>query len=196
MSNTQTTEPAKLRAFEITFRGRQVGAIGAAHEITTSRFAHSPAEAIQLCYEPLPVAYEHVTGVEVREVPSPFGWEGLYNHVTNTRESLEQFTHWVRMMTSEMSRIARRVAKEGKDWHDDPGASEHPLYHAPTDQVYPPAVQIVAIAELVTYLLRETPAGLPICDRLSLPDDKPFASAYPLASYTPKGERKGEKGGA
>lgn len=186
MSTSNTPTPAP-KAFEITFTGRKVGAIGKTYEITASRFAQTPEEAIRLLYEPMPEAYEHIMHPEVREVPSPFGWQQLYNHVTNTRESLDQFSHWARMMTSEMSRVARRCAKEAKDWHDDPEAPEHALYHAPADQVFPAEQQLIAIAEVMTYLLRETPAGLRVYDRLNLPDDPPFRPAPVVVS---------EKGGS
>ena len=187
---TQTTEqPIALRAYSIWFTGRRVGAIGAMEEISTTRFAHSPEEALRLCYEPMPIAFEHISQPKVKEIPSPFGWESLVNHITHERETLESFTHWLNMMKSEMARVARRVSKANKEWHDDPEGEDHPLFQAETEAKFPPHVQLIALAELMSYLLSNTPAGLTVFDRLRLPDDVEFKGGE---IWTPE---SGEKGG-
>ena len=59
------TGEKSLPVYELTFTGRPVGAIGAFHRITATREARSIADATRQLYEPLPVAFEHITGVEV-----------------------------------------------------------------------------------------------------------------------------------
>ncbi len=77
----------------------------------------------------------------------------------------------------EDKRAAERATKGNATWHDDPDGGDHALYHAPADQQFPAEQRLIAIAELVSYILTETPAGLRVCDRLRLPDDPPFAPA-------------------
>ena len=59
------TGKGSLSAYELSFAGRPVGAIGAFHQIKAIRWARSVEDATRLLYEPLPVAFEHITGVEV-----------------------------------------------------------------------------------------------------------------------------------
>jgi hypothetical protein len=157
-----------MKAYEIEFTGRKVGAIGKFYKIRTSRFANSPEEAIRLLYEPLPQAYEHITGAVAKETRSPFCAEGLVRWVLNDRETLESFTRWAKMATSEIARVARKCAKENREWHDDPESENHPLYHAETEQQYPPEMQVEAVAEVLLYILRNTPAGLNVASGLQL----------------------------
>lgn len=157
-----------MKAYEIRFTGCRYGAISQHHQIDATRFANSPDEAIQLLYKPLPIAFEHISQPDVREIPSPFCAQGLFNLSQNDRATHESFAHWVNMMVSEMSRVARRSAKANADWHDDPDGADHGLYHAPVDQQYPSEMQLEAVAEVVLYFLRERPAGLNICGRLTL----------------------------
>jgi hypothetical protein len=54
-----------LAVYELSFIGRPVGAIGAFHRITATREARSLRDATRQLYEALPVAFEHITGVEL-----------------------------------------------------------------------------------------------------------------------------------
>ena len=57
--------PNTYHAYELSFTGRPVGAIGAVYSNKSVRWARSLADATRLLYEPLPVAFEHITGVQV-----------------------------------------------------------------------------------------------------------------------------------
>jgi hypothetical protein len=169
MTTTKDNETApKLRAYEIRFTGRKVGAIGICYEITASRFAVSPDEAVRLLYEPMPAAFEHITNAEAKQVESPFGADGLVLFMRNDRGFSEEFAHLASLATSYVSRAARRCAKTNADWHDDPEDAAHGFFHAPVEAQYPAGEQLVAAAEMLLYFLRETPAGLEICDELQL----------------------------
>jgi len=71
-----------------------------------------------------------------------------------------------------VARAARQAAKANAEWHDDPESPDHWLFHTDADLQFPPEVQIKAAAELILYRLRETPAGLNICDELQLREPK------------------------
>lgn len=162
-----------LKAYSIHFTGRRVGAIGAFHKVEASRFANSPEEAVRLLYEPLPIAFEHIMHPDVKEEKSPFDAEGLRLAIVGDSKRHEEFAHYVAAMTAAMSRTARECAKANAEWHDDEEGEDHGLYHAPVDAQYPAEVQVEAIAEVVLYLLRATPAGLNICDKLTLAEPTP-----------------------
>lgn len=59
------TGEKSLPVYVLAFTGRPVGAIGAFHRITATREARSTEDATRQLHEPLPVAFEHISGVEV-----------------------------------------------------------------------------------------------------------------------------------
>lgn len=97
-----------------------------------------------------------------------FSADNLVLYVQNDSELHGSFSLLVNLMTVMMTRAARQLAKANAEWHDDPEADDHALFHAPFDVQFPPEEQLKAIAEIVLCRLRETPAGLKISDELQL----------------------------
>jgi hypothetical protein len=180
MKTQQGQVPARLRAYSIRFHGRRAGAIGICHEIEASRFAHSAEEAIRLLYEPIPVAFEHITAAVARAVDSPFDASGLVLVAQNDRDTHERICSLVALLQNHVARLAAKQREANRQWHDDAEAWDHGLYHAGTAEQYPAEVQIEAVAELVLARLRETPEALAgasdLFDRLALRGTKEVAS--------------------
>lgn len=146
----------KTKCYAITFTGRHIGAIGIFEQFHTLRFATSPEDAINQLYE----NYEHIHQPTVKEWESPFNSESLELMIRNDPTLLEEVAHHVRQLQRAVARAAGKHAKANAEWHDDPDAEDHALFHAPVDQQFPPEVQLQAVAELVLYRLRETPEAL------------------------------------
>ena len=180
MKNQTEQVPARLRAYSIRFNGRKAGAIGIFHDIEASRFAHSPEEAIRLLYEPIPVAFEHITQAEARPVESPFDASALVLAIQNDRDSHERVCSLVNLLCNLVARMAAKSRENNRQWHDDSEAWDHGLYHSGTAEQFPADVQIEAVAELVLARLRETPEALAegsdIFDRLALRSGKEVSS--------------------
>ena len=156
------------KCYNIRFTGRKLGAIGKFYQIEARRFATSPEDAVRLLYD----EYEHISQPKAKEWQSPFSEDTLVNLVMNDQPMLESVAHHANMLVSLVSRAARQAAKANAEWHDDPESPDHWLFHADTELQFPPEVQIKAAAELILYRLRETPAGLNICDELQLREPK------------------------
>lgn len=144
------------KCYAITFTGRRVGAIGIFEQFHALRFGSSPEDAIKQLYD----KFEHIQHPLVKEWQSPFGSESLELLIRNDPTLLEEVAHHVRQLQRAVARAASQHARSNAEWHDDPEAEDHALYHAPVEQQFPPELQLQAVAELVLYRLRETPEAL------------------------------------
>lgn len=144
-----------MNTYEITFTGRKVGALGKCSKFTQQRFALDEAQAVQALYD----QFEHISNPAIKEIRSPFDWEGLFNRARNEQARCDAVLRHVNGLIHEVAAIKEHAAKENAAWHDDPECAEHWLYHAPADMQYPPAMVLQCVAELVLYYLNETPAG-------------------------------------
>ena len=153
------------KCYRVKFVGRRVGAIGIRYNIETLVFAASEDDARNRLYE----RFEHISAIETKEWESPFSGDGLVLLVNNDRDLHEHLCHLANQLVSLVSRAAIKAAKANAEWHDDPEAEDHGLYHDAVEMQYPAEEQILAAAELILGRLRETPAGLAICNQLLLP---------------------------
>lgn len=106
--------------------------------------------------------------VIIKEIPSPFGGEELEIMCKNDRATWEKITRHAEGIINAVCAMAQTCNGGNKIWHDDPDSVDHALYHASTDEQYPPEYRILTAAELFLYILRETPAGFKLGSRLEL----------------------------
>ena len=167
-----TTETPTLNTYEVKFRGRRKGAIGKFYTIMAQRFATTPEQAIENLYDD----WEHVQQPEVKRIESPFDAEFLTRIVLNEASAHDSIQRHACAIVNEVRRLADKSAKANADWHDDPEAADHWLFHAPSEAQFPGSLVMETAAECFLYFLRETPAGREIFDKLCLPEAKEVQS--------------------
>lgn len=163
---TTTTEPTKIKTYEIRFTGRKKGAIGVFYPITAQVFAVNTDAAVLALYE----RFEHVQNPQAKEIQSPFDSERLVREAMNESCEHAEILRHVRAIQHAIDRIADKAAKANADWHDDLDSPDHGLYHSHPELQFPPSVRMLAAAECALYFMRETPAGMAIFNSLLLPE--------------------------
>lgn len=71
----------------------------------------------------------------------------------NEKKEYDTVVLAVRLLINTIDRTASRVAKANADWHDDPSADDHELFHSPAYVQFPSHVRKKAIKKLVSYYL-------------------------------------------
>lgn len=168
MSQNEKKDTAMMKTYSARFTGRKVGVIGVFHEIETQVFAPDDKAARLALYD----HFEHVTGLMLKEIESPFSAENLAERAKNDASTHDEIVRHVRAIQHVIDRVADRAAKENAVWHDDEDAPEHGLYHSHAEQQYPPSMRLVAAAECALYYMRETPAGLEAFNQLCLAEER------------------------
>ena len=135
-----------IKTYSIRFTGRKVGAIGSFEPIIAQVFSTDPDAVLLALYG----HWEHIQQPEVKEIQSPFDSETLVNHVQNTSEDHRHIRLYVERIRDYLDAVAKRHAKANMEWHDDPEADDHLLFHAPSDQQFPREVRDAAILEIVS----------------------------------------------
>ena len=78
-----------------------------------------------------------------------FGSQALLNYIDNDRALHERVESLIKLLCSAVSSAANKLAKEHRDWHDDPDAPDHRDYHAPTSVQFPVSVRHATVRALV-----------------------------------------------
>lgn len=157
-----------MKTYEITFKGRKIRERGAFRTIRVQRFGADERSAIANLYD----VYEHIQQPQCREIPSPFDAEYLRRVIHNNHPDFDAFSRRLDLLKETVRHVAERAAKENARWHDDPESPDHWLYHAPFEMQFPAPVQFEALVEMALYLLRETPAGRELGEKLYLKEEK------------------------
>jgi hypothetical protein len=137
-----------MKTYSIKFTGRKLGAIGKFYSITAEVFADNPQAASAALYDRF--EFGHAGPPDVKEIKSPFNGDDLVGRVQNTKEEFDRVRACVTLLRSVMDQTCKGASKDNADWHDDPDAPDHALYHATAEQQFPRTERDRAILELVS----------------------------------------------
>lgn len=135
----------EMKCYAFRFTGRKVGAIGKFCEIEIQLFAQDEAVARLKLYD----HFEHISNLECKEWSSPFSDDHLVNYVQNTPGHHARIRKLAAQIRDELNDVANHLARANKEWHDDPEAEDHLLFHAPAIEQYPQRERDAAALELL-----------------------------------------------
>ncbi len=130
---------------------RKRGAIGKFDLIFRQYFAEDEPAAVAKYREEFET---NGPPVVAKEIASPFNADGLEFSANNVEADAQSIRAAVQMLRRRIDRVANTDAADGKAWHDDTDAEDHPLFQDTPENKYPRAIRDEAIIELVREHLR------------------------------------------